>query len=148
MGTRAQTNQENPQGNRRNGGADHQNARKSKPGRQREPQESGPAVGLLPVAIIEHYFKDLRREIGKIDDMRDPAKSYYSVQHLIFSALSMLQMHIESRRRFEAEMNTPEFLSNLLRIGGTAEETQAHSDTVNAFLKNFRPGSWKRSYAI
>jgi len=88
---------------------------------------------------MEHFFPHFPTWLEDMKDPRNPTRTVYSANHLIFSALLMFLAHMKSRRQLGADSQTPNFLQNLLVFAGSDEETLAHPDTMNAFLKNSRP---------
>ena len=127
--------------------ADHQASRKNKPGRKPEPKECGGIIANLPAAALEHFFPCFRVWLESMKDPRNPARTVYSVNHLIASSVLMFLTHMKSRRQLGADSRTPEFLQNLLVFAGSAEEAMAHPDTMNAFLKNSKSRSFNVFYA-
>lgn len=92
--------------------------------------------------MLEHFFPRFRVWLEAMKDPRNPERTVYSVNHLLVSSLLMFLTHMKSRRQFGADSQTPEFLQNLLVFAGSAEETMAHPDTMNAFFKNSIAGSF------
>jgi len=127
--------------------ADHQASHKNKPGRKPQPKECGGIIANLPAAVLEHFFPCFRAWLESMKDPRNPERTVYSVNHLIASSLLMFLTHMKSRRQLGADSRTPEFLQNLLVFAGSAEETMAHPDTMNAFFKNSKSRSFNVFYA-
>jgi hypothetical protein len=69
-----------------------------------------------------------------LKDTRDQERIIYPRQFMSWMGLMLFMLKLGSRRQLRFELDCPEALANLNRLSGCAQETMAHSDTLNHFL--------------
>jgi hypothetical protein len=113
MGKRTQKDQKNTEGNRRNERTNNKTARKNKAGRKQKQKAPEPVTADLIKIVMDHYFPDFNRDLGKLPDPRLGEKIIYSKEHLFYLGLSMFLFHCGSRNQLESERQTIAFYHNL-----------------------------------
>ena len=139
MGKRTQKDQKNTEGNRRNERTNNKTARKNKAGRKQKQKAPEPVTADLIKIVMDHYFPDFNRDLGKLPDPRLGEKIIYSKEHLFYLGLSMFLFHCGSRNQLESERQTIAFYHNLLALSGTDEEQVATMGAMNNFMQIMNP---------
>ena len=76
----------------------------------------------------------MRDWLAKVTDTRVQELCTYARAFLLVEGLMLFLLKLGSRRQVRFELDSPEALENLNRLSGCAQETLAHSDTLNHFL--------------
>lgn len=102
------------------------------------------SLGKSLARTVAHFFPELPGWLKQVRDKRDPELTTYPGRFLIWMGLLCFVLKLGSRRRLRFELDSPEALANLNRLARTGQETMAHSDTLNYFLKRVPTGDLPR----
>jgi len=84
---------------------------------------------------VRHFFPEFSAWLNALPDRRDPDLITYNKKHLVWNALLMYLLHLESCHQLFWERLSPNFHGNLTRLAETTEDTVAHPDTLKYYLK-------------
>lgn len=85
--------------------------------------------------ITEHFFKELNKQLAKVNDTRQTKKIHYPPDVLLFMMIMKNVCAIISMNEMRSAFNTSESIKNITKVLGIKLEELPHYDTINNFLK-------------
>jgi hypothetical protein len=93
---------------------------------------------------LAHFWPEYRADLMDVADTRQQAKITYGRAFLLMQAMMVFLLKLGSRRQVRFELDSPEALDNLGRLSGCPQESVAHGDTLDHFLRHVPLGALPR----
>lgn len=88
---------------------------------------------------MAHFFPDLPKWLGQLQDTRDQDLITYCRQFLTWMGLMGFILKAGSRRQMGLELDSPQALDNLNALAYAHQDTLPHHDSLNHFLGHVPP---------